>query len=240
MTFDFTEKQSSARDAARAFARERLVPVAASIDATAAIPADVLRDAQALVVAGAPDMTAQVVAIEELAAASAAVAAAAALQQGARESLPDAPGLRGFVPPRVGAVPAWLFFAAIAVGIGRAALDHAIGVLRDAARTPHDLEKPHWVVADAATEVQAGRMLTLRAAGLAGESHAAGHMALAKLAASRAAHQAVDAALRVAGPEAYARGAMLERLARDARAVSLLIGAEEELRMVAADAMLPR
>ncbi len=96
------------------------------------------------------------------------------------------------------------------------------------------------MVADAATEVQAGRLLTLRAAGLAGSDiDRAGHIAMARLAATRAAQQAVDAALRVAGPDGYTRGSVLERLARDIRTVSLAMGGEEELRVAAAEAILP-
>jgi alkylation response protein AidB-like acyl-CoA dehydrogenase len=129
----------------------------------------------------------------------------------------------------------------VAVGIGRAAVDAAVKVLQEGGRAAQDQEKPHWVVADAATEVQAGRLLTLRAAGLSGsETDRTGAIAIERLAATRAAQQAVDAALRVAVPDAYTRGSVLERLARDIRAVSLLMGSEDELRAAAADSLLPQ
>jgi alkylation response protein AidB-like acyl-CoA dehydrogenase len=201
----------------------------------------VLKDAQALVARAAHDLTAEVVAVEELATASAAVAAAAALQQTPGAANADAPGLRGFAAAEKGVARVWLHCAAVAVGIGRAAVDAAVKVLQEGGRAAQDQEKPHWVVADAATEVQAGRLLTLRAAGLSGsETDRTGAIAIARLAATRAAQQAVDAALRVAGPDAYTRGSVLERLARDIRAVSLLMGSEDELRAAAADSLLPQ
>jgi alkylation response protein AidB-like acyl-CoA dehydrogenase len=83
-------------------------------------------------------------------------------------------------------------------------------------------------------------MLMLHAAQRLGDhSNADGWVAMAKLAATHAAQQAVDAALRVAGAEALVHGAFLERLTRDVRALSLMMGTEEELRATAAQAVLP-
>jgi acyl-CoA dehydrogenase len=95
------------------------------------------------------------------------------------------------------------------------------------------------VVADAATEAEAARMLTLNAAQQLNDAKADAFAAMAKLAATRAAQQAVDAALRIAGVEAVTRGTLLERLTRDVRALSLVMGTEEDLRATAAQALLP-
>ena len=82
-------------------------------------------------------------------------------------------------------------------------------------------------------------MLTLQAAqAVAGGGDASGAVAMAKLAATRAAQQAVDAALRIVGPDGFSRGTVVERLTRDVRAVSLLMGTEEELRAAVAQAVL--
>jgi alkylation response protein AidB-like acyl-CoA dehydrogenase len=241
MTFELTADQQTAREHARTFAQERLAVNAASIDEQGAIAADVLRELHASLAHAGGDATALVVVVEELAAVSAAAAAAGALGQAAHAStIPEAAGLRGLAGPVAADARGRLIFAAVACGVGRAAIDAALDVLRETAPGAQDQEKPHWVVADAATEVEAARMLTLHAAqGFGDRTNADALVAIAKLAATRAAEQAVDAALRVAGPDAFVRGTLLERLTRDVRALTLLMGTEEELRATAAQAVLP-
>jgi alkylation response protein AidB-like acyl-CoA dehydrogenase len=82
-------------------------------------------------------------------------------------------------------------------------------------------------------------MLTLHAAESEVAAGGSGLIAMAKLAATRAALQAVETALRITGPEGFVRGALLERLMRDARALTLMMGNEDELRAIAAQAVLP-
>jgi alkylation response protein AidB-like acyl-CoA dehydrogenase len=241
MTFELSQDQQAARERARRFAQQRLAASAASIDEQGTIAADVLRDLQASLAGGREDATTLAVTVEEIAVVSAAAAAAGALGQPEHASIsPDASGLRGLAPPETSDTRGRLIFAAVACGLGRAAIDAALEVLRDTARGAHDQEKPHWVVADAATEVEAARMLTFSAAQRLAD-HAGGDalVAMAKLAATRAAQQAVDAALRVAGPGAFVRGSLLERLTRDVRAAALMMGTEEDLRATAAQALLP-
>jgi alkylation response protein AidB-like acyl-CoA dehydrogenase len=178
--------------------------------------------------------------VEELATASAAAAAAGALGDIAPNGRPEAAGLRGLAVPETADARSRLIFAAVACGVARAAVEAALAVLRNAAPGAHEQERPHWVVADAATEAEAARLLTLQAAqSLGASARADGIVALAKLAATRAAQQAVDAALRIAGAEALVRGSVLERLSRDVRALSLLMGTEEDLRAAAAQTLLP-
>jgi hypothetical protein len=238
MTFELSAQQAAARDAAAVFARERLAAVAATIDQSANIPSDLLRDLAAMTGRASDDAVALVSVVEQLATESAAAAAASAL--GSAIGAAAGTGLRGFTPQSEGDTRGRLVIAAVALGIGRAAIDAALRTLRESARQSQDQEKPHWAVADAATEVMAARALTQSAAQETGnETQAAGIVAMAKLAASRAAQQAVDVAFRVLGPEALACGSLLERLSRDARAVSLIFGTEEDLRATAAAAMLP-
>jgi alkylation response protein AidB-like acyl-CoA dehydrogenase len=236
MTFELSLEQQAARDAAAAFARDHLAAAAMAIDEAGRVGGELLEQMQP-VAAARDDQVMLVTVVEELAAVSPGAAAASALG-GATNDTP-APGLRGFVASSAGDDHGRLVMAAVALGIGRAAVTAALETLRESARHSQDQEKPHWAVADAATEVAAARMLTLRAAQTIGDDAAAGFVALAKLAASRAAQVAVDVALRVTGPQGFARGALLERLSRDARAVALLLGTEEDLRAVAANALLP-
>lgn len=238
MTFDLTTDQQAARDQARALAATRLSAAAAEIDRTGAVPAAMAGEAAGLVDACA-NAVAVVAALEELAVGSAAVALAAAAGPAAGSPL-DLAGLRG------GRLPAnsprtQLTLAAVALGLGRAALDHALSELRRVKGEPGEgRERPHWVAADAATELEAARLLTHAAAQALDTGEAETEIALARLAASTAARAAVDAALRIGGPDAYREGAGPERLARDVRALSLLLGTEEDQRAAAARGVLPQ
>jgi alkylation response protein AidB-like acyl-CoA dehydrogenase len=238
MTFELSAEQQAARDAAQAFARDRLAPAAPGIDESGSIAGELLQEAQKFTGGSPQDAVTLVTVVEEIASVSAATAAAAAL--GTKTDDAAAPGLRGFHATGMGDVRSRLVMAAVALGIGRAAVAAALDTLRESARQSQDQEKPHWAVADAATEIAAARVLTLQAAQTIGdEAAAAGFVAMAKLAAARAAQMAVDVALRVTGPQGFARGALLERLSRDARAVALVLGTEEDLRAAAANALLP-
>jgi alkylation response protein AidB-like acyl-CoA dehydrogenase len=240
MTFELSAAQQAARDRAQAFARGQLAPAAAAIDESGRIDASLLQQMQPLIGAAAGDSVLLVTVVEELAVASAGAAAAAASVPGTKTNASTAPGLRGFHATGTGDTRSRLVMAAVALGIGRAAVAAAIDTLRASARQSQDQEKPHWAVADAATEVAAARALTLHAAQtMADEQAAAGFVAMAKLAAARAAQLAVDVALRVTGPQGFVRGALLERLARDAQAVALVLGTEEDLRAVASNALFP-
>lgn len=238
MTFELSPDQQAARDRARSFATERVAPLARSIDEGASIPPEILRELAAV---PAADATTIVVTAEEVATVSGAVAAAVAVgQRHTAAADGDASGLRGFAAPRASTTRVRLALAGVALGIGRAAIESALALLRETPRATQDQEKPHWVVADAATEVEAARVLTHHAAqAVDAGGDAEGAVAMAKLAAVAAAERAVDAALRVAGPEGFRRGTLLERLARDVRAVSLILGTEEDLRGAAASSLLP-
>jgi hypothetical protein len=232
MMFDLSPAQQAARDNARAFATDTVHACAATIDREATIPADVARGAAALV---AGDPLSAVLAIEELAAASPAVALSAAGARGSGTPLGLA-GLRGVTSldhsPRT-----QLALAAVALGIGKAAITMALAELKQStALAGAEVEKPHWVVSDAATEVEAARLLTYKAA----HTNADADIALARLMATTASHRAIDAALRVTGATGVQEGAALERLARDARAASLIMGTEEDQRATAADGLLPK
>jgi alkylation response protein AidB-like acyl-CoA dehydrogenase len=102
------------------------------------------------------------------------------------------------------------------------------------------------MLADMATELDAARMLTLKAADLVGRD--AGHddraraatpyAAMAKLYASESAHRAADKAMQILASKGYRRGSAVERLFRDVRATEIYQGTSEVQRMVIAEHIL--
>jgi hypothetical protein len=231
MTFELSAEHLALRDRARAVAAV-VKDAASEIDRTAAVSAEMIQEAAA--VCGG-DPLGLVVGVEELAAASAAVAICAARRPSSSAAPFGLAGLRGAAAldesPR-----SQLVLTATALGIARSAVERALDEIRQTgAVAGADVEKPHWVVADTATEVEAARLLTYKAARTASDAD----IALARLMASSAAQRAVDTALRVAGPKALQEGSVLERLSRDVRAVALVLGTEERQRAVAAEGLLP-
>ena len=94
-------------------------------------------------------------------------------------------------------------------------------------------------LADTATELDAARILTLKAADACDrQSSAAVEAAMAKLMASEAAHRAADRALQVFASAGYRRGTTVERLFRDVRATEIYQGTSEVQRMIIAEEVL--
>jgi butyryl-CoA dehydrogenase len=128
--------------------------------------------------------------------------------------------------------------AAQALGVGQAALDEALSH----ARTRQTFGRPiaqyqaiQWFLADMATELEAARMLTLKAAVAAdGNEPWGAEAAMAKLAASEAAHRAADKTMQILASAGYRRGSTAERLFRDARATEIYQGTSEVQRMIIA------
>jgi butyryl-CoA dehydrogenase len=128
--------------------------------------------------------------------------------------------------------------AAQALGIGEAALDQAIAH----ARTRETFGEPianyqaiQWMLADAATELEAARLLTLKAAAARDrQERPAIEASMAKLAASEAAHRAADKAMQILASAGYRRGSVVERLFRDVRATEIYQGTSEAQRMIIA------
>ena len=139
--------------------------------------------------------------------------------------------------------------AAQALGVGESALTAAL----DHARTREAFGQPignfqaiQWMLADMATELDAARMLTLKAADLVGRDAghddraraATPHAAMAKLYASESAHRAADKAMQILASKGYRRGSAVERLFRDVRATEIYQGTSEVQRMVIAEHIL--
>lgn len=130
--------------------------------------------------------------------------------------------------------------AAQAIGVGQAALDEALGhaKAREAFGQPiANYQAIQWMLADMATELDAARMLTLKAASrIPGEATLEASMA--KLYASEAAHRAADKAMQILASRGYRRGSVVERLFRDVRATEIYQGTSEIQRMVIAERIL--
>ncbi len=132
--------------------------------------------------------------------------------------------------------------AAQALGVGTAALQEALSHAksREAFGQPiGNYQAIQWMLADMATELDAARMLTLKAA----DSRQRGlrttlDASMAKLFASEAAHRAADKAMQILASKGYRRGSVVERLFRDVRATEIYQGTSEVQRMVIAENIL--
>ena len=138
--------------------------------------------------------------------------------------------------------------AAQALGVGAAALDAALehAKTREAFGQPiANYEAIQWMLADMATELDAARLLTLKAADVrARQSRRSGpgpgrvDAAMAKLLASESAHRAADKAMQILASQGYRRGSDVERLFRDVRATEIYQGTSEVQRMLIAEHIL--
>jgi butyryl-CoA dehydrogenase len=139
--------------------------------------------------------------------------------------------------------------AAQAIGVGQAALEEALAYARsrEAFGQPiGNYQAIQWMLADMATDLDAARMLTLKAADSrsrmastsGGPGPIAAEAAMAKLFASEAAHRAADKAMQILASRGYRRGSVVERLFRDVRATEIYQGTSEVQRMVIAEHIL--
>jgi alkylation response protein AidB-like acyl-CoA dehydrogenase len=128
--------------------------------------------------------------------------------------------------------------AAQALGIGEAALAEAVAHAKRREQFGQPIARfqaIQWMLADIATELDAARMLTLKAAVAKDRQEKSTlEAAMAKLAASEAAHKAADKAMQVLASAGYRRGSIVERLFRDARATEIYQGTSEAQRMIIA------
>jgi butyryl-CoA dehydrogenase len=134
--------------------------------------------------------------------------------------------------------------ASQALGIGEAAIAEAVLF----AKERHAFGQPianyqaiQWMLADMATELEAARMLTWKAAAAKErQERITLEASMAKLAASEAAHKAADRAMQILASAGYRRGSVVERLLRDVRATEIYQGTSEAQRMIIAAQVLAR
>ena len=132
--------------------------------------------------------------------------------------------------------------AAMAVGIGQAALDLAIKYAKEREVFKRPISKfqgIQWMLADAATQLEAARMLTYYAADLKEQGVPfTKQAAMAKLFAAEASHKVVDTALQIHGGYGYMKEYAIERIYRDQRITELFEGTSQVQKIVIAGQLL--
>ncbi|WP_434416274.1 acyl-CoA dehydrogenase family protein [Nannocystis pusilla] len=126
--------------------------------------------------------------------------------------------------------------AGLALGCGLAATEFARGYALERQQFGHpiaDYQAIQWMLADSATELEAARLLTLRAAWLKEQGRPFTQEAsMAKLAASERGWAACDRAVQVLGGFGYTREFPVERYLRDVRVTRIFEGTSEIQRIV--------
>jgi alkylation response protein AidB-like acyl-CoA dehydrogenase len=132
--------------------------------------------------------------------------------------------------------------ASQALGIARAALEAAAEYSKSRVQFGQPISKfqaIQWMIADMATELDAARLLTLRAAFLKDQKQRyEKEAAMAKLFASEAASRITTKAIQVHGGYGYIQEYNVERHFRDARITEIYEGTSEVMRLVISSAIL--
>lgn len=129
---------------------------------------------------------------------------------------------------------------ALAVGVGQAAFAEALayaGRPRAGGASPGRQQSVRSAISDTATDLDAARLLVLKAAAARDrQERCTQEAAMAKLAAAEAAQRAAERTMQLLAVGAYERGSTAERLLRDARAAEICHGTSALQRLtIAAD-----
>jgi acyl-CoA dehydrogenase len=134
--------------------------------------------------------------------------------------------------------------AAGSIGIGRAALEHAVEYAsqREAFGSKiHEFQAVSFRLVDAKLKLEQARLLTHHAARLADEGQRFSvEASMAKVAASEAAYFAAWAAVQTFGGYGYSREYPVERLLRDAKLEEIWEGTSDIQRLLIARSMFPK
>jgi acyl-CoA dehydrogenase len=132
--------------------------------------------------------------------------------------------------------------AGAALGFAQRALDEALkhSLARPMfGKTLADLQLTQAALADMATEIDAARLQTYRAAWLRDRGNSVSmEVAMAKMAATESAQRAIDRAVQLFGGRGVAQGEIAERLYRDIRALRIYEGATEVQKLIIARELL--
>jgi butyryl-CoA dehydrogenase len=132
--------------------------------------------------------------------------------------------------------------AAQAVGIAQGCLEEALSYSQQRHQFGHpiaEFQAIQWMLADIATEIDAARLLSCRAAWLQEQEREVTHAAaMAKLFASEACNRAAYKALQIFGGYGYLKDFAVERFFRDARVTTLYEGTSEIQRLIIARHLL--
>jgi acyl-CoA dehydrogenase len=134
--------------------------------------------------------------------------------------------------------------AAIAVGIGRAALEHALGYSKERKQfgsAISSFQGIQFMLADMATAVDASRLLTWRSAWLLDEGKPASvESSMAKRFAADTAMSVATDAVQIFGGYGYTKEYPVEKLMRDAKLLQIYEGTSQIQRIVIARELLKR
>jgi alkylation response protein AidB-like acyl-CoA dehydrogenase len=133
--------------------------------------------------------------------------------------------------------------AAAALGFGQRALDEALAhaIARPIfGRALADLQLTQAALAEMATEIDAARLQTYRAAWLhdCDDAVPTKQIAMAKMAATESAQRAIDRAVQLFGGRGVLKGETVEHLYRDIRALRIYEGATEVQKLIIARELL--
>jgi len=131
---------------------------------------------------------------------------------------------------------------AISVGLAQAAFEHATNYARERqafGKSIADLQAIQWMLADMATQIEAGRTLLYKAAWLKEKGRPyTMEAAMAKMFATEMAEKVCRDAIQVHGGYGYSREYPVERMYRDARLMTIGEGTSEIQRLVIARQVL--
>ncbi len=131
---------------------------------------------------------------------------------------------------------------AISVGLAQAAFEHALIYAKERqafGRPIADFQAIQWMLADAATEIEAARMMVYRAAWLKQEGRPyTKEAAMGKMFATEMAEGVCRNAIQIHGGYGYSSEYPVERIYRDARLMTIGEGTSEVQRMVIARNLL--
>jgi alkylation response protein AidB-like acyl-CoA dehydrogenase len=131
---------------------------------------------------------------------------------------------------------------ALSVGLAQAAYEEAVRYAKERETFGEPLSQHQaiqWMIADAATEIEAARLMVYRAAWLKGEGLPFSREAsMAKLFATEMAERACRNAIQILGGYGYSSEYPVERIYRDARLMTIGEGTSEVQRMVIARRIL--
>jgi alkylation response protein AidB-like acyl-CoA dehydrogenase len=132
--------------------------------------------------------------------------------------------------------------AGAALGFGQRALDEALHHAQQRAmfgRKLADFQLTQAALADMATELEAARLLTYRAAWLRDQGETiTREAAMAKMTATETAQRVIDRAVQMFGGRGVVSGQIVERLYRDIRALRIYEGATEVQKLIIARELL--
>ncbi len=145
----------------------------------------------------------------------------------------------GFVVAMSGLDDGRIGIAALSLGLGQAALDHAVDYAKKRlqfGRPIADNQGLRWMIADMATDVEAARLLVLNAAAKKDRGEACSKEAsMAKLHASEMANRVTGQAIQIYGGYGYTKEFPVERFYRDARVLTIYEGTTQIQKIVIAN-----